>query len=69
MNGPIPEDEAKTSSNPKSNRTTTIGISHQSLRCHKNANNSLTTPKLDVMLRIKFFIVTIPFFSFVFLFQ
>lgn len=56
MNGPTPEAEAKIKSNPKSNRTATIGISHQSLRFHKKANNSLTTPKLDVMLRMKFLI-------------
>jgi hypothetical protein len=69
MNGPIPEAEAKTSNNPKTIRTTTIGISHQSLRCHKNFNNSPTTPKLDVMLRMKLFILTIPFYSSVFLIQ
>jgi hypothetical protein len=62
MNGPTPEAEAKIKSNPKSNRTATIGISHQSLRFHKNDNNSPTTPKLDDMLRIKFFILAIPFF-------
>jgi hypothetical protein len=61
MNGPTPEAEAKIKSNPKSNRTATIGTNHQSLRFHKNDNNSPTTPKLDVMLRMKLFILTIPF--------
>jgi hypothetical protein len=69
MKGPIPEAEAKMISNPKTIRTTIIGISHQSLRCHKNDNNSLTTPKLEVMLRMKFFILTIPFYSFAILLQ
>jgi hypothetical protein len=69
MNGPTPEAEAKIKSNPKSNRTVTIGISHQSLRFHKNVNNSPTTPKLDVMLRMKLFILTFPFYSTVFLLQ
>ena len=40
-----------------------MGISHQSLRCHKNDNSSLTTPKLELMLRMKFFILTVPFYS------
>ena len=35
-----------------------MGISHQSLRCHKNDISSLTTPRLDVMLRRKFIILT-----------
>jgi hypothetical protein len=61
MNGPTPEAEAKIKSNPKSNRTATIGTSHQSLRFHKNANNSPTTPKFDVMLRIKLFIFNLSF--------
>jgi hypothetical protein len=69
MNGPTPEAEAKIKSNPKSNRTETIGISHHNLRFHKNANNSPTTPKLDVMLRMKLFILTIPFYTSVFLLQ
>jgi hypothetical protein len=69
MNGPIPEAEAKMINNPKIIRTTIIGISHQSLRCHKNLNNSPTTPKLDVMLRMKLFMLTIPFYSSMFLLQ
>ena len=58
MNGPTPEAVAKIKSNPKSNRIVTIGISHHIFRCHKNLNNSLTTPKFDVMLRMKLFMVT-----------
>src|SRR5690554_7419749 len=58
MKGPTPEAEAKIKSNPKSKRIATMGISHQSLRCHRNRNNSPTTPKLDDILRMKFFIVT-----------
>ena len=69
MNGPMPEADAKMSNNPKTSRTTTIGISHQSLRCHINDNSSLTTPKLEPMLRKKFFMLTIPFYSPVFLLQ
>jgi hypothetical protein len=67
MNGPIPEAEAKMSKQPKVISTTTMGISHQSLRFHKNDKSSLTTPKLDVMLRKKFLILAIPFYSSLFL--
>jgi len=63
MNGPMPEAEAKMSNNPKTKRTTTIGISHQSLRCHINDNSSPTTPKLELMLRKKFFILSMPFYA------
>src|SRR3990172_4226310 len=56
MNGPTPEAEAKIKSNPKSSRTATIGISHHSLRFHRNVRSSPTTPIFDVILRIKFFI-------------
>ena len=62
----MPEAEAKMINNPKTKSTTTIGISHQSLRCHKNDNSSLTTPKLEPMLRKKFFILSIPFYLIVF---
>jgi hypothetical protein len=44
MNGEIGEATlASTNNNPMVTKNTTIGISHQSLRCHKNVNNSLTT--------------------------
>jgi len=69
MNGPTPDADAKIKSNPNSNRIATMGISHHNLRFHKNANNSLTTPKLDVILRMKFFMLTIPFYLLLFLIQ
>ena len=62
MNGPTPEAEAKISNNPNSIKTKTIGISHQSLRFHRNDINSPATPTLDVILRMKFLIVGFPFY-------
>jgi hypothetical protein len=48
MNGEIGEATlASTKSNPIVTNKTTIGISHQSFRCHKKLNNSLMTVTRD----------------------